>query len=78
MSQLINIIKGIEWLKYYSELWAYSKHVTLDSHSCADQGSSLHMIYLLSATGLTPSGSSTVHKQYTEQHNNILLPLELV
>jgi uncharacterized protein YceK len=29
------------------------------------------MIYLLTAIGLTPSGSSTVHtqKQHTEQHN---------
>ena len=32
------------------------------------------MIYLLTAVGLTPGGSSTVqytftHKQYTEQHN---------
>jgi len=26
------------------------------------------MIYLLTAIGLTPGGSST-HKQYTEQHN---------
>ena len=25
----INIIKGNEWVKYYSELWAYSKRVRL-------------------------------------------------
>jgi uncharacterized integral membrane protein len=43
---------------------------------------SVNMIYLLTAIGLTPGGSSTVHiytqtirrtiqnKQYTEQHNN--------
>jgi len=42
------------------------------------------MIYLLTAIGLTPGGSSTVHiytqtvhrttqnKQYTEEHNNLL------
>jgi hypothetical protein len=43
---------------------------TSDSHSCADQEFSLHiiydMIYLLTATGLTPGGSSTVHKQYND------------
>ena len=34
------------------------------------------MIYLLTAIGLTPSGSSTVHsyKQYTEQHNKTEYP----
>jgi len=26
-------------------------------------------MYLLTAIGLTPGGSSTVHKQYIEQHN---------
>jgi len=33
------------------------------------------MMYLLTAVGLTPGGSSTVHiKQYTEQHNETEYP----
>ena len=34
------------------------------------------MIYLLTAIGLTPGGSSTVHiyNQYTEQHNETEYP----
>ena len=51
---------------------------TSDSHSCAEQGFSLHMIYdtiyLLNAVGLTPGGSSAVHKQ----HTGTLLLLKLV
>jgi uncharacterized integral membrane protein len=49
---------------------------------CVVQTGSLYMIYLLTAIGLSPGGSSTVHiytqtihrtiqnKQYIEQHNN--------
>jgi hypothetical protein len=32
------------------------------------------MIYLLTANRLTPGGSSTVQKQYTEQHNKMEFP----
>ena len=33
-----------------------------------------NMIYLLAAIGLKPGGSSTVHKQYTEERNETQYP----
>jgi hypothetical protein len=62
-------------------VYFYIKYMTIENYF-SSQGLSLYyfihdmiwydMIYLLTAVGLTPGGSSTVHiytKQYTEQHN---------
>jgi len=55
-------------------LWGGDHHM-LETSMCKYHNIALILIYLLTAIGLTPGGSSTVHishlhtKQYIEQHH---------
>jgi hypothetical protein len=70
-------------LPVHSDHLAPTNHTNLQDVRCGDGGSkSIDMIYLLTAIGLSPGGSSTVHiytqtkhrtiqnKQYIEQYKN--------
>ena len=85
--------KGREiWVKRRDRLWADSQALRDRIHGtscCVAQIYDLQisiwyeLIYLLTATGLTPGGSSTVqytftHKQYTEQHNETEHPDQII